>query len=405
MLKKSLLFIIFSFTSLFGSNPSSPVLLMIGTRPEAIKMFPVYKALIAKGINTQLCTTGQHGEMVEELLQLVGITPDYDFKIMKPNQDLFYITQSVLEKTKELIKNINPAFVIVQGDTTTALASALAAFYLKIPVAHIEAGLRSGNIHAPFPEELNRRWITSISSIHFAPTLLSVNNLINEGVKPEEIFCTGNTVVDALYTIQAMIFNRELTPSENLVSLIENLHLKQQKTILLTAHRRESFDGGLYNIFIAAKQSLINHPNLSIIYPMHPNPLIREIAGDAGLFDLPNLHILPPLCYHDMAYLLNMVDGVMTDSGGIQEEAISLCKPVLVLRNETDRPEGLIDGNAVLVGTTVNQSVKHLDLLIDSVGKRNSSLKRSIYGNGQASQQIAEIIQASLENSQTTKEK
>lgn len=402
---KYFLALLFLFASpLVGSNASSPVLLMIGTRPEAIKMFPVYKALVAAGINTKLCTTGQHREMVENFFHLVGIDPDYDFKIMKPDQDLFYITESVLEKSKELFKAIDPVYVIVQGDTTTALAAALAAFYLRIPVIHIEAGLRSGNIQAPFPEEINRRWITTLSSIHFAPTLWSVNNLIHDGVAPENIFCVGNTIVDALYIFQKMICLGEITPSQNIVELIENLLLMQKRTILLTTHRRESFDNGLYNVFIAAKNSLVNYPNLSIIFPMHPNPLIKEIAQKAGLFDLPNLHILPPLCYHDMIYLLNAVDFVMTDSGGVQEEAVSLCKPVLVLRNETDRPEGILDGSAVLVGTDKSKIQNQINEWMDSDKIKNANPSNSVYGDGRASEFIVSIIKTNLEKRKTSED-
>lgn len=403
MTKKFILLFFFSFITLFANDPSSPILLMIGTRPEAIKMFPVYQALIAANMNVRLCTTGQHGEMVDDFLQIVGIEADHAFKIMKPGQDLFYITESVLNKMKELIEDIKPSLVIVQGDTTTALASALAAFYLNIPIAHVEAGLRSGNIHAPFPEEINRRWISSISSLNFTPTSLSTTNLINEGVKPEEIFCTGNTVVDALYAIQALLNNKQLIPSDYVLKLLKDLQITEQKSLLLTAHRRESFDGGLYNIFSAAKKSLEKHPNLSIIYPMHPNPLIKSIAKEVGFLDLPNLHILPPLPYQDMIYLLTQVDGVMTDSGGIQEEAVSLCKPVLVLRNETDRPEGILEGYATLVGTSSDQIEQNIDQLMKSK-KKQDELKISPYGDGQASPRIASIIKTYLEKNKVKKE-
>lgn len=393
--KHWLMTLLFLFQSLSSLEGEAPVLLVIGTRPEAIKMYPVYRALKEENIPTVLCSTGQHIQMVNDVLSLFQIQADYEFNIMKPGQDLFYITESVLKESKGLMEKIKPSLVVVQGDTTTALAAALAAFYLQIPIAHVEAGLRTGNIKAPFPEELNRKWIASIASYHFAPTSLSVNNLISEGVNPETIYCSGNTVVDALLAVKEKIKKQELIPSKDLVETINRIRSQKEKIFLLTAHRRESHDGGLNQIFTAVKNSIAKHSDIHFIYPMHPNPLIKKVALEAGLYDTPRLEIISPLCYHDMVYLLDSIDIAVTDSGGIQEEAVSLNKPTLVLRNETDRPEGIKEGVAVLVGTSAEKIEKQIDYFTENLTK-NADLKVSPYGDGEAGKRIAKIIKQVL---------
>lgn len=368
-----------------------PVVLIIGTRPEAIKMLPVYKALKQAQISTLICSTGQHAELLDSVFTLFDVKPDFDLKIMKPGQDLFYITETVLAKTKELFLKLNPALVIVQGDTTSAMAAAMSAFYLKIPLAHVEAGLRTGNMLAPFPEEMNRRVISLLASYHFAHTKMAASQLISENIAADRIFCTGNTVVDALYSIRDKIQNGEIDPSPLLKSTVTIQKNQGHRILLLTTHRRESFDGGILQILSAVKEALIRHPELYVIYPWHPNPAIQSIIKEIELEKIPNLFMVPPVSYQDMVYLISSVDGVLTDSGGIQEEGVSLNKPVLILRNETDRPEGL-SSTAVLVGTNKARILQEIELLIQK--NFMSSGDASVYGDGHASEYIAEIIKS-----------
>jgi UDP-N-acetylglucosamine 2-epimerase (non-hydrolysing) len=325
---------------------------------------------------------------------MFNLEPDYRLNIMKQEQDLFYITQSVLEKTKQLFKELNPSMVIVQGDTTSAVSAALAAYYLKIPVAHVEAGLRTYNRYRPFPEEMNRRLISQLSTYHFTPTKLASQALISEGFCEKNIFCTGNTVVDALWKIKQRIEKGELKPSESLQNLISYHRQAGHQIFLLTAHRRESLENGLGDIFSGVKTALQRYPALQIIYPKHPNPLIQTVLKQAQLESESNISILPPLDYCDMVYLLINVDGVLTDSGGIQEEAISLNKPTLVLRKETDRPEGVIAGIATLVGTDTEAILAGIDRLMSNNFHVTADL--SIYGDGAASEYIAKIIKNHL---------
>lgn len=355
-------------------------------------MIPIYRALQEENIPTFLCSTGQHASLLTDALKVFEVTPDVDLKIMKPDQDLAYVTEIVLNKTKELFKQIDPTLVIVQGDTTSAMSAALAAFYLKIPVVHVEAGLRSGNIQAPFPEEMNRRVITLLASLHFAPTETSVKHLLAEGIKPESVFCTGNTVVDSLQIMLQKLNTGELIPSQALSAAIANHRAEGRKILLLTAHRRESFNGGLKQIFSAVKKTLADNPNLFIIYPMHPNPVIQKTLQEAELHSMPNILVTEPLPYSDLVYVLNAADGVLTDSGGIQEEAVSLNKPVLVLRNETDRPEGIQEGFAILVGTDEAKIVEGVQKMITQGSKSQESPHPLPYGDGQAAKEIVRII-------------
>jgi UDP-N-acetylglucosamine 2-epimerase (non-hydrolysing) len=386
--------LLFIFCCQLSADPIQPILLMIGTRPEAIKMAPVYQALKAEGFPTLLCSSGQHEELLNEVLELFEIKQDFAFKIMKPGQDLFHITQSVLEQSKELFQKLHPCMVIVQGDTTTAMAAALAAFYLKIPIAHVEAGLRSGNRDRPFPEEINRKMMALLSSYHFAPTQRAKNALLKEGISEDFVYCTGNTVVDALFAIQQKLKTRQLVPTEEIRSFIEQQQNEHRKTILLTAHRRESFDSGLHHIFSAVKSALEKFPELSVIYPIHPNPAIETVLKNIHLDQSPRIKITKPLAYKDLVWLLGSVDGVATDSGGIQEEAFCMKKFTLVLREETDRPETIENGMGFLVGTNeekitagIGHVLAHSDLPISN---------HIIYGDGRAAWRIAQILKPIL---------
>lgn len=372
---------LFLFCSLFAKGP---VLMVIGTRPEAIKMAPVYLALQKEGIPVFLLTTGQHRELVENVLRLFEIEPDFTFDIMKKGQDLFYITEEVLKRSKELFSQIHPSLVMVQGDTTSALASALAAFYLQIPIAHVEAGLRSHNRDRPFPEEINRRWITLLSSYHFAPTEKAKNELLLERVDPKTIFVTGNTVVDALH----QILERNITPSLDIKEFVEGQERK--KLFLLTVHRRESVEEGLFEIFSAIEEALQKYPKLSLIYPIHPNPQIQEALSKTNLQTSKQIYITKPLDYPDLVWLLKRVDGVLTDSGGIQEEACNLGKPTLVLREETDRPEAIEKGLATLVGRCSETILFGIEQILKKPYPESDQTE--IYGDGRASVRIAEII-------------
>ena len=401
VLKKNILFLFlfffFPFSSSFAKEISGPIIVMVGTRPEAIKMLPVYEKLKARGNPTILCSTGQHRDMLNEIFSIFNLKPDFDLDIMKPNQDLFHITTDVLNKTKEIFIQLKPSLVLVQGDTTSAVAAGLAAFYLKIPVAHVEAGLRTHDIYAPFPEEMNRQIIGRIASMHFTPTPLASKHLEAEGINKKLIFCTGNTVIDALFEVRDKIKKNEILPSSELTNVIENLKKNQKKIILLTAHRRESFEGGLQKIFSAIKTSLENHPELAVIYPMHPNPAIKKALDEVFFENHSSLITIPPIPYHDMVYLLDAVDGVATDSGGIQEEAVSLNKMTLVLRNETDRPEGLKDGLGKLVGTNETAIIFGINEILLNRSTFSSESYSSPYGDGLASKRIVEIIEKALE--------
>ena len=370
---------------------SSPILMFMGTRPEAIKLFPCYQALKAEGLDVYLCSSGQHRDLLTPLFDVFDMQPDVEFNIMKEGQDLFYITEKVLEEAKALILVVKPSLVIVQGDTTTAFAAALASFYLKVPVAHVEAGLRTHDAHCPFPEEMNRRVISKIASYHFAPTPLAVKNLRNEGVDTKRIFCTGNTVVDALYFVQRKLAKGELKPSAALKSQVEAVLSKKGRLVLLTAHRRESHHKGLSTIYSAIEQALSENPVLHVIYPMHPNPAVCTAFKQSNLKTHPRFLLMPPLSYADMVYLYGKVVGVMTDSGGVQEEAVSLSLSTLVLRKDSGRPEG----DFTIVGWDEDKICRGVQRML---GKREStaSLPPSPFGNGDAGLRIAREIKRLL---------
>jgi UDP-N-acetylglucosamine 2-epimerase (non-hydrolysing) len=386
--------ILYSTTLLLALNPQGPLVVIVGTRPEAIKMMPVYKTLKQAHIQTVLCATGQHKDIIDDIFTIFNVTPDYNLGCFKPRQDLFDITQRVLAKTKELFTVIKPSLVLVQGDTTSAMAAALAAFYLHIPVGHVEAGLRTGIIDSPFPEEVNRSIISLFARYHFAPTKRAVKTLIEQSVDPKSIFCTGNTVIDALCYVQDQLAKGNIIPNKALEKLVATSHSRNNKIILLTAHRRESFGQGLISIFTGIKQALQACPDLHVIYSRHPNPAIQEAIKATDLDKLNNITIVEPLEYKDMVYLLSAADGVITDSGGLQEEALSLGKPLYILREQTERIEGLDTGLATLVGTNCSTIENALKQFMTSTKKKTQAC--TVYGDGTAAQQIVSILKKEL---------
>jgi len=369
-----------------------PIVLVVGTRPEGIKMIPIYKAFKSAGLPVILCSTMQHDELLKQVFDLFEVQPDFDLKIMRQGQDLFYLTQSILQKTKTVFREINPAMVVVQGDTTSTMAAALSAFYLHIPVCHIEAGLRTDDIHAPFPEEMNRRVVSSIADVHCAPTAHATAQLLAEGVNRKAVFCTGNTVVDALRIAKKNIQTGKFSIDLALKKQIESCKKQNKKIMLLTAHRRESFDGGIVRILQTVKQFLSEHDDVFCVYPFHPNPSVVQAIESVGLSDVKNMYLCEPVLYKELTYLLLNVDWVMTDSGGIQEEAVSLSKPVLVLREKTERAEGVWSGLATMVGTDSEKIRNHLMLLVSGKNKHVKDVQLQVYGDGYASEKIVQII-------------
>lgn len=376
------------------NTTSGPAVLVVGTRPEMIKMAPVYWELQKLNIPIRLCSTGQHIDLLQDLFKIFQIQPDDRLQVMRPGQDLAYLTSAVLEKTTALFKQLRPRVVVVQGDTSSAYAAALAAFCLQIPVAHVEAGLRSGNWLKPFPEEMHRKAIALLSTLHFAPTERSYKILLQENISPDRVFCTGNTVVDTLHWMMDALQTGLQEPNPDLKQLVEAAKQEGKKIILVTAHRRESFHGGIEQIFAAIYDLLLEDPTVTVFYPAHPNPIIQTAIIQARLVNLPRLHLLQPLPYPDLVYLLHHADAIATDSGGIQEEAISLGKKVAVLRSETDRPEGIDEGLARLTGcskTAILETIRWM--LHPSLNDSDSTSVRSPFGDGYAGARIAKILQ------------
>ena len=376
-----------------------PIVLIVGTRPEGIKMAPVYYALQKAGLPVFLCSTAQHGELLRDVFNLFGIKPDAELDIMQPGQDLFYLTQSILQKTKELFTRICPSLVLVHGDTTSAMASALSAFYLHIPIGHIEAGLRTDDLHTPFPEEMNRRMLSMLATYHFAPTQHAENQLIKQGIARENIFCTGNTIVDALRLIKTDIEQNALSIRSDIAMRIEECKRTEKKIVVMTAHRRELLESGrLEHILQGIKRFLHEHQNVFCFYPYHPNPQILHAIEQVELSSLPNMYVCEPLGYKDMVYLLDKADIIMTDSGGIQEEAVSLGKPVVVLREKTERIEGVQVGLAHVVGTDINKISACMNTLLShSLNTGDALTIQSVYGNGYAADAIATIVKDKLD--------
>jgi UDP-N-acetylglucosamine 2-epimerase (non-hydrolysing) len=360
------------------------VLSIFGTRPEAIKMAPVVRALeLDSRFQSLVCVTAQHRHMLDQVLEIFGVTPDYDLDLMTSGQDLTDITVGVLTGLRQIIAEANPDIILVHGETTT-LAATLAGYYAKIPVAHVEAGLRTGNRYSPWPEEINRKVASAVATLHFAPTKQARSNLVAENVEPSDIFVTGNTVVDALLGVVARI---ESSP-ELRKSLSDDVQLSEiRRTILVTGHRRENFGAGFERI-CHALSILAARPDVEIIYPVHLNPNVREPVKRL-LGELPNVRLLPPLDYLPFVNVLRRAHLVLTDSGGVQEEAPSLGKPVLVMRDTTERPEAVDAGTVKLVGTNVDKIVSEASRLLDDKhAYLTMSIAHNPYGDGNAARRI-----------------
>lgn len=379
------------------------IMLVFGTRPEAIKMAPLVKEFQKhpEAFQTIVCVTGQHRQMLDQVLQLFEITPDYDLNIMKQGQDLYDVTARVLTGMRDVLKEAQPDVVLVHGDTTTSTAAALAAFYQQIPVGHVEAGLRTHNIYSPWPEEMNRQITGRIATYHFAPTPLSRQNLLAEGVADDKITVTGNTVIDALYWVVNKIKN-DNTLNAELAEVLKQAGYDTtrltngKKLVLITGHRRENFGDGFINMCTAIKDLTQKYPEVDFVYPMHLNPNVRkpihEVFGE-DLSNLGNMFFIEPLEYLSFVYLMEKATIVLTDSGGIQEEAPGLGKPVLVMRDTTERPEALSAGTVKLVGTNYDKIISEVSILLnDASAYEQMSKAVNPYGDGFACQRITSTL-------------
>lgn len=378
-------------------------MLVFGTRPEAIKMAPLVKEFQKhpEQFKTIVCVTGQHREMLDQVLNLFEIIPDYDLNIMKQGQDLYDVTARVLVGMRDVLKEAQPDVVLVHGDTTTSTTAALAAFYQQIPVGHVEAGLRTHNIYSPWPEEMNRLITGRIATHHFSPTPLSKENLLKENVAESAIIVTGNTVIDALYMVVDKIKNNEELSSELATILAKSGYdttrlADGKKLVLITGHRRENFGDGFINICTAIKDLTQKYPDVDFVYPMHLNPNVRkpihEVFGE-DLSNLGNMFFIEPLEYLSFVYLMEQSNIVLTDSGGIQEEAPGLGKPVLVMRDTTERPEALEAGTVKLVGTNYDEIVSEVSNLLDDTEYYETMSKAvNPYGDGLACERIVDAL-------------
>jgi UDP-N-acetylglucosamine 2-epimerase (non-hydrolysing) len=359
------------------------IMVVFGTRPEAIKMCPLVKELKTREtLETIVCVTGQHREMLDQVLDAFKVVPDFDLSIMKAKQTLFDVTINILEKMKSVLEEVKPDVVLVHGDTSTTFVTALACFYLQIPVGHVEAGLRTYNIYSPYPEEFNRQVVGLVAKYNFAPTEVSKENLIKEGKNPSAIYVTGNTAIDALKTTVRDDYNHE--------------HLDwaaESRLIMITAHRRENLGVPMRNMFRAIKRIVDEHPDIKVIYPIHMNPLVREAANEI-LGNCDRVRIIEPLEVLDFHNFLSRSHLILTDSGGIQEEAPSLGKPVLVMRDTTERPEGVAAGTLKLVGTDEGVIYKKFKTLLENEEEYEFMSKASNpYGDGFASKRIADVLE------------
>lgn len=358
------------------------IMLVFGTRPEAIKMCPLVNELKKRqSIETIVCVTGQHRQMLDQVLEAFSVVPDYDLSIMKDKQTLFDVTVNILERIKTVLEEVKPDVVLVHGDTSTTFVTALACFYLQIPVGHVEAGLRTYNIYSPYPEEFNRQAVSIISQYNFAPTELSKQNLLKEGKNPKSIYVTGNTAIDALKTtVRADYTHPELDWAND------------SRLIMITAHRRENLGEPMRHMFKAIRRVMDEHPDVKAIYPIHMNPVVREIANEY-LGDDDRIHIIEPLDVLDFHNFLSRSYLILTDSGGIQEEAPSLGKPVLVMRDTTERPEGIAAGTLKLVGTEEETIYKEFSRLLSDKDEYEAMSKASNpYGDGHACERIADVL-------------
>ena len=379
------------------------ILLIFGTRPEAIKMCPLVNAFkqYSNEFRTLVCVTGQHREMLDQVLHIFDVVPDYDLNIMKVGQDLYDVTSRVLIGLRDVLKEVKPDVVLVHGDTTTSTAAALAAFYQQIPVGHVEAGLRTYNIYSPWPEEMNRQITSRIATYHFAPTSLSKQNLLRENVSDEHILITGNTVIDALYMIiERLKSDVTLQKEQEQVLLKAGYDVARlsegKRLVLITGHRRENFGDGFIRMCTAMKDLSEKYPDVDFVYPMHLNPNVRksihEVFGE-DLTLLTNFFFIEPLQYLEFVYLMEKSTIVLTDSGGIQEEAPGLGKPVLVMRDTTERPEALASGTVHLVGTDYDKIMSEVSTLLDDeVAYNNMSQAVNPYGDGHACERIVKYL-------------
>lgn len=375
---------------------SPKILSVVGTRPEAIKMAPLIRALDSDDrFSSSLCVTAQHRQMLDQVLQLFDLTPDFDLDIMKPGQNLSDITGAILGGIGEVFTRLRPDLVLVHGDTTTTFATTLAAYYHKIPVGHVEAGLRTGNLHSPWPEEANRKLTGALAAHHFAPTLTARQNLLREGVNPPSIHVTGNTVVDALLHVSDRI-GRDAELESRMQEQFDFLDA-EKKLILVTGHRRESFGDGFERICRALLKTVEDFPEVELLYPVHLNPNVREPVNRL-LGGVDRIHLIEPVDYLPFVWLMNRANLILTDSGGIQEEAPSLGKPVLVMRETTERPEAVEAGTVKLVGTDIDLILKEItSLLRDADAYREMSVAHNPYGDGKACERIVRALSAEFE--------
>ncbi len=364
-------------------------LIIFGTRPEAIKMAPlVNQFLLDVRFETKVCVTGQHREMLDQVLDFFDIKPDYDLSLMKPNQNLYNLTGEVITGLKPILESFQPDFVYVHGDTTTTMAASLAAFYCGAKVCHIEAGLRTHNMQSPFPEEMNRQVASRIATYHFAPTIKSRENLLLENILEENILVTGNTVIDALLESSDRVENLE---NEEIIGLKNAIDFNN-RIILVTGHRRENHGQGFINICAALKEIATNNPTVEIVYPVHLNPNVLKPVNEL-IGEVRNIHLVKPLSYPSFVWTMNQSYLIITDSGGVQEEAPSLGKPVLVMRDTTERPEAVEAGTVILVGTDTNKIINETQELLNNSSKYNSmSSLHNPYGDGVACHRIIEFI-------------
>lgn len=371
------------------------VLLVFGTRPEAIKMAPLVKAFQEQNklFKTKICVTGQHREMLDQVLDLFEINADFDLDIMRPNQDLYDITGNILQGMKGVFSIYRPDIVFVHGDTTTTFAVSLAAFYEKIEVAHIEAGLRTNNIYSPWPEEANRKLTSQLTTYHFTPTKQSQDNLLSENIAPDKIIVTGNTVIDALLLMLNKLHINVTFREQVKKSILEKgFDPEASEFVLVTGHRRENFGQGIVNICSALKKIALDRPNINILYPVHLNPNVFKPVNDL-LGDVKNVYLIEPLQYEAFIYLMSLSKLIITDSGGVQEEAPSLGKPVLVMRDTTERPEAVSAGTVKLVGTNIQGIVSATNELLDNTLVYESMAKaHNPYGDGKACERIISFM-------------
>lgn len=364
------------------------ILLVFGTRPEAIKMAPLVKEFMLNGdvFDVKVCVTAQHRQILDQVLDFFDIKPDFDLNLMRPNQTLNEVWADILVNMKPILDNWKPDWVLVHGDTATSTSVALAAYFSGCKVGHVEAGLRTWNKWSPFPEEMNRQLTGRIADIHFAPTSASQQNLLDEGIKKENILVTGNTVIDALYQ-SVNIVNSDYYTNEE-IDYLKTILDPNKKSILVTGHRRENFGEGIINICNALKEISQQDNNIQIVYPVHPNPNVQEPVNTI-LGNMPNIHLISPLSYPSFIWLMDKVKIIITDSGGVQEEAPSLGKPVLVMRETTERPEAISAGTVILVGTNTNKIVSEtFDLLVNEKRYLAMSSIKNPYGDGKASERI-----------------